>query len=365
MKADCYYKFRSNGNHFYRAVKEKKHVTIGFIGGSITDPRGRERWSEYVTSWFISEYPDVIVDVENAAIGATGSNYAVFRAQRDLIDRGCDIIFIEYAVNDGGAETAVRNASREGLIRKLANNTEADLVITYTYAGDFLQDMLAGKFPATITEFEELADYYGISSVFMSSYALDCVKRGVLRWEEWLPDGLHPAHVGSRFYSEPVCALLERMLEAKCENETVWPIEPLYADNWEFAECLPLEKLERNGYWRLYRCLDRPLVDRVLSSTCYGSSLKGSFEGTGVVLTVSFGKMSTDFRWRVDGGEWHRSDDRRTEWMDDYTWLKTNLLVKGLENGSHTLEIEVLPPEYGPYCKGCTFELVLVGVLKN
>lgn len=364
MNLANYFKFRSNGNHFYHAVNEKKHVTMGFIGGSITDPRGRERWSEYVISQFISEHPDVVVDIENAAIGATGSNYAVFRAQRDLIDRGCDIIFIEYAVNDNGVETAVRNASREGLIRKLANNTEADLVITYTYSGDYLPYMLEGKFPDTITEFEALADYYGISSVFMSSYALDNVKIGTLRWEEWLPDGLHPANVGSRFYSKPVCALMDKMLEAKCEKEVEWPEKPMFADNWEFAECFPLEAVERKGYWRLYRCLDRPLVDRVLSSTCYGSSLKCSFEGTGLVLTVSFGKMSTDFRWRIDGGEWHKSDTNRPEWMDDYTWLKTQLLAKGLENSSHTFEIEVLTPEYGPYSTGCTFELVQVGILK-
>ena len=365
MSETNYYIYRNNGNHFYRAVNEKKHVTMGFIGGSITDPRGRERWSEYVISHIISEHPDVIVDIENAAIASTGSNYAVFRAQRDLIDRNCDIIFIEYAVNDRAVETSIRNASREGLIRKLANNTKADLVIVYTYADDFLPDMLEGKLPNSIMEFEELADYYGISSVFMSSYALECVKNGTLRWEEWLPDGLHPANVGSRYYAKPVDALLDKMLKEKCENEVIYPKEPKYADNWEFAEILPLDKIERNGYWRLYRCLDRPLVDRVLSSTCFGSSLKCNFEGSGIVLTVSFGKMSTNFRWRIDGGEWTNNAGKRPEWLDDYNWLKTELLAQNLSDGIHTFELEVLPPKYGPYSTGCSFELVLMGILKN
>ncbi|WP_029192644.1 hypothetical protein [Paenibacillus harenae] len=67
--------------------------------------------------WLAEQFPDARISVENAAIGATGSDLAAFRAKRDLIDRGCDLVFVEYAVNDEGTPPEQRGRSREGLIR--------------------------------------------------------------------------------------------------------------------------------------------------------------------------------------------------------------------------------------------------------
>jgi hypothetical protein len=60
-------------------------VTLGFIGGSITEARADCNWPDPVSAWFVENFPGVQVSVENAAIGATGSDLAVFRAERDLI----------------------------------------------------------------------------------------------------------------------------------------------------------------------------------------------------------------------------------------------------------------------------------------
>ena len=38
------------------------------------------------------------------------------------------------------------------------------------------------------------------------------VRAGRLRWEHWLPDGIHPQARGSRSYADCVCAFLEREL---------------------------------------------------------------------------------------------------------------------------------------------------------
>ncbi len=366
MKKDLskYYRLR-NMSAFRRAMLEKKHVTVGFIGGSITDPRGRERWSEFLISRIVADYPDVTVDVENTAIGATGSDYAVLRAEQDIICRGCDIVFVEYAVNDNKIETPIRNASREGLIRKLLKGTDADIVITYTYCAEMLEPMLRGEMAQSVAEFEAIAEHYGISSVFMANNALDECLRGTLRWEEWLPDGLHPANTGSRFYADPVYALLEKTLEDENGKAAARDTAPMFADNWEREETVDLSEIERIGYWRLYRNLDRPLVQRVLSTTCVGSRAKLAFEGTGLVLTISYGWMAADYRWRLDGGEWQIEEYDRPWWMDDHTWLKTKTLAAGLESSSHTVEFEVLPPKADDKHKGTAFEIIAVGILKD
>ena len=75
-------------------------LTVGFLGGSITDAKTGTRWPEPLLAWLAATRPDVALTVENAAIGATGSDLAVFRVQRDILARGCDLVFVDYAVND-------------------------------------------------------------------------------------------------------------------------------------------------------------------------------------------------------------------------------------------------------------------------
>ncbi|MCY9691679.1 hypothetical protein [Paenibacillus alginolyticus] len=59
---------------------EQGKLTIGFMGGSITeDGRAAHNWPEPVTRWFVESFPHARITVENAAIGATGSDLAVFR----------------------------------------------------------------------------------------------------------------------------------------------------------------------------------------------------------------------------------------------------------------------------------------------
>lgn len=162
----------------HRALESIKNgrFTLGFIGGSITDSRGGKRWPEHVTNWFVEKFPEVGIYIENAAIGATGSNLAVFRAERDIINRNCDLIFIEYAVNDMSELVEQRNRSREGLIRKLLKNSNSNLLLVYTYSQQMYTDMMNGVIPPTILEFEELGAHYSIGSVWMGLYALEEVK---------------------------------------------------------------------------------------------------------------------------------------------------------------------------------------------
>ncbi len=70
------FKYRGALNRTLAAIKSGS-LTIGFIGGSITDSRGRNRWPEPVTAWFVDKFLNVKIIVENAAIGATGSDLAV------------------------------------------------------------------------------------------------------------------------------------------------------------------------------------------------------------------------------------------------------------------------------------------------
>jgi len=187
-------------------------ATIGFLGGSITDARPRHNWPEYVGEWLVATYPDVRFRIENAAIGATGSDLAALRVKRDIINRGCHAVWIEYAVNDDESPLSRRRRTQEGLIRQVRKAGIDDIVFVYTFSSDMQSLMEENLVPPSIAELEELADYYGISSVWVGLHGLRQVAAGRMSMEEWLPDGLHPQEPGSRLYAECVTSYLQQAL---------------------------------------------------------------------------------------------------------------------------------------------------------
>ncbi|MEI6518850.1 MAG: SGNH/GDSL hydrolase family protein [bacterium] len=349
----------------------KGAITVGFIGGSITDPRPGFNWPEGVCAWLVEKYPGLRLTVENAAIGATGSDLAVFRAERDLINRGCDIVFIEFAVNDGGTPAEQRMRTREGLVRKLLKGAKCDIVFTYTYGQNMYADMISGVVPATIAEFEQLAEHYQISSVWMALNALQEVQKGRMRWEEWLPDGLHPQFRGSASYAQSVNQFLEKELSRQpspfgiIDDESH---EPLNADNWENCYLLPFENVRLTGPWTIRRSASMVWIDQLLHTAAVGAKLAFDFEGRGLLLGFDFGRSSAEFRYQIDGGEWKDSNRDRPDWCGESGWLRTFLVSEELAAGKHTFELEVVhgdPTGANPFTKYCgtNMDLGLIGII--
>jgi hypothetical protein len=358
--------------HTRQALQEGS-ITIGFIGGSITDPRPECNWPEPVSAWFVETFPGVRVNVENAAIGATGSDLAVFRARRDLIDRGCDLVFVEFAVNDSGSPTEQRMRSREGLLRKLLAGTGRDVVLTYTYMQTFYTDMMQGQVPASIAEFEQLAEHYSLGSVWMGLHSLLEVQKGRMRWEEWLPDGLHPQQRGSLSYAQSVIAYLERELlpgipEEKAPSGEILP-PPLNPLNWEEACSLPFSNVHLAGPWMVRNWPKLAWIDQVLHTAAVGATLSFDFQGRGLVLGFDFGKTSSEFRYRLDGGPWQLSERERPEWMGADGWYRTFIVGDDLPRGRHTFELEVVHGNVsGDYAQGVLYSgtncnLALIGII--
>jgi hypothetical protein len=290
----------------------------------------------------------------------------VFRAQRDLIDRRCDLVFVEYAVNDQGEPPTKRARTREGLLRKLLEGDGRDVVLTYTYSQDQYSDIMAGCVPSTIAEFEALGKHYNLGSVWMGWYALQEVMCGRMRWEEWLPDGLHPQSRGSLSYAQSVIAFLERELITSPSPSPIptgsglpEPMDPL---NWEGAHGLPFDQVELDGPWTIQRSSKITWIGQMLYTSAVGARL--SFEFTGHVLSLGFdfGKLSCEFRYRLDGGEWQVSKRERPWWVADDGWYRMSTIAEDLEPGQHTFELEVVHGN-AENCNGTQCKLALIGVV--
>ncbi|MFI5357006.1 MAG: SGNH/GDSL hydrolase family protein [Opitutales bacterium] len=350
--------------HHSRAALDRGQLTVGFLGGSITAPG--VSWPEPLAAWLGDTFSGVRLAIENAALGATGSELAAIRAQSEILDRGCDLVFVEYATNDFGTESGLRARAREGLLRQLLRAGKCDVVLVYTYCPEMQADMFAGKVPVSIADFELLADHYGLNSVWMGLHAVREVQRGLLRWEDWLPDGLHPTTRGSLCYAQSVMGFLAKALvpgaKARKSRRGALPAA-LVPGAWEHVRLLPLTAAELSGPWSLRRGTSCPGVMQVLVASAPGAALSLAFTGRGLVLAFDFGRTSGEIRHRIDGGTWTVTQRDCPAWAGDAGWLRPHLITDVLPPGPHRFELEALPGP-GNAVRGSRTALGLFGVIE-
>lgn len=57
-----------------------------------------------VYEWWQEKFPKTEVSYINAGIGATTSQFAAARVEKDLLDQKPDVVFVEFSVNDDANE---------------------------------------------------------------------------------------------------------------------------------------------------------------------------------------------------------------------------------------------------------------------
>ena len=229
-----------------------------------------------------------------------------------------------------------------------------------------LDEMLAGTVPATVAEFERLAEHYAIGSVWMGLHSLREVMAGQMRWEEWLPDGVHPQHRGSLSYAQSVIAFLEHELIASPSKRKILSGEnmpaPLNAMNWEHAHALPFSAVRLDGPWIIRRWTKYSWIDQVLETAAVGAKLSFDFAGRALTLGFDFGTTSSEFRYRLDGSAWQVSRRDRPVWCGPEGWYRVSTIAEDLQPGRHTFELEVIHGN-SENCTGTNCRLALIGVV--
>ncbi len=151
-------------------------IKVGYLGGPITAQPG---WRVKSLAHFKQAYPSAKFTEINAAIGGTGSDLGVFRVQQDVLSKQPDLLFVEFAVNDGGASPEQIIRCMEGIVRQTWRAyPECDIVFVYTIAGNMLETTQQGKLPRSVAAMEDVATHYGIPSIHAGRYFCDQVARG-------------------------------------------------------------------------------------------------------------------------------------------------------------------------------------------
>ncbi len=314
----------------------------------------------------MSEYPEVRLTVNNCGIGGTGSLSGLMRCEKEIIDVQCDLVFLEYAVNDCYGEAEKRQREREGLIRKVLKRG-CDIILVYTFRRDMHRKMVSGGVPDVIAEFEELAEHYELSSVWSGKYAIKQLKKGRISWEGWLPvsgDNIHPGYAGSQIYAEPVLDLLkETLTKTKTDlsfQKTLPP--PLNELNYETIAEIPMQEWSVQAPWCIQRELKSPWYNKVVYTCADGAQLSFAFSGRALMVQLNFGKRCGVFYYKIDDRPWKKMPVDRAYWVPDKDWCTPVLLESDLAQGKHTFTMKTVfqdePDCKGSECKIYTFMTV-------
>ena len=193
---------------FVKKAQAGEKVTVAYLGGSITQGSSagdKLCYARLTTNWLMETFPEAEIEYVRAGIGATGSYIGVHRAERDVVSRNPDLVFIDFTVNDTHANTQRDKESYEGLIKKLWESDSAPAVVTIAMTQE------------DGTSFQEYhSDVCAAYDIPMISYReaiLDVIDKGHIIWDDISDDNIHPNVPGHAVLTELITAYLQDVID--------------------------------------------------------------------------------------------------------------------------------------------------------
>lgn len=341
-----------------RRAKVGGRLTVGFIGGSITQGAAASEdvfcYAARTAAWWKAKFPQLELTYVNAGIGATTSQFGAARVGEDLLVSNPDFVVVEFSVNDNDEEPFEKREffmeTYEGLLRQIYGAACAPAVILVHnvryHDGSSEEDMHV-----------QLGRYYELPCISIRRTLYSLVKDGRIPVRDITPDDLHPNDEGHRLVAESITQLLEQVYE-KCQGEdafvsltekTLFPLpEKAYtANSYEHAvryrnqTCSPILK----GFVKDTEMQDG--VRDVFKNGWYAEK-KGDkilFEIEGSEIAVMYRKSVKQpapiARAILDGDKANAVilDANFDENWGDKAYMQT--IAHHMEDKSHTLEIEL------------------------
>jgi len=351
------------GNVFAR-LEAGKDVRVAYFGGSITAQNG---WRPKTLGWFKQQFPKNNISEINAAIGGTGSDLGVFRYGRDVLAHKPHLVFVEFAVNDGGASPEPIYRAMEGIVRQTwAADPTTDLCFVYTIHRSQLPDLVGGNCPRAASAHETIAEYYGIPSINMALRVAQMETAGELIFRldpdqptppegkiVFAPDDCHPSDAGHEIYLKVIAdALNNTAMRSKTEPHTLG--NPFREDNWQRATLVPITPEMLQGSWQRMdpsEGLGKRFGDRLpelWNGSKPGDTIRFTFQGTMAGVYDLLGPDGGQVVCTVDG---KTGDPRpRFDYYCNYHRLASLKIAADLEEGPHsiTIEIDAAQPDRSP-----------------
>lgn len=232
-----------------KKAKGKEEITIGFIGGSITEgyssTKHENSYAYQTYEWWVKAFPETKINYVNAGIGATNSYLGVHRVKEDLLKHKPDVVVIEYSVND--SDTMFFKESYEGLVRRVLSEDYNPAVILLF---NTMEDGTSAQASHLHVGF-----YYDLPRISYREAVLPEIKENRLIWSEISPDNIHPSDKGHGIVGELIYDFLNHVLSSldTVEAEVQKVSEtPLFVNRYENGTILDNTLIEPTQYGSFY-----------------------------------------------------------------------------------------------------------------
>ncbi len=354
---------RDGLGRFFAKAQQGGEVRVAYLGGSITAANG---WRPMTTARLKKDFPKAAIHEIHAAIGGTGSDLGVYRLERDVLRHKPDLLFVEFAVNDGGAQPENIWRAMEGIVRQTWTALpNCDICFVYTFRVNYEKDLREGLCPRAASADEMLAAHYGIPSI---NFALPVVQmetagRLVFQGEKdaklaegvilFSTDGVHPLDAGHVIYADAVSKAFSawRRQDAKPIDHNAKLKMPFIADHWQDARMVAVKESMLEGGWAkldpgagLGKSFGNR-VDGLWLADKPGQKLRFKFKGSAVKLYDLLGPDGGQAIVTVDGKPLPRPIARFDSYCT-YHRLATLNIAQGLDPDQvHEVIVEVHPDQ--------------------
>lgn len=223
----------------FKKAQAGEKITVAYLGGSITQGStagDKECYSRLTTNWLEGQFPDAEIEYVRAGIGATGSYIGVHRAQRDVLSKNPDLIFVDFSVNDTTEHTQRNIDSYDSLLRKLYNYETKPAVVTIAMTQE--DGTSFQKYHS------EICEAYQIPMISYREAILDVIKNGHIVWDDISDDNIHPNLVGHKVLTQIITAYLQDVMDnldvIDSESESDLSV-PFSGNKYEAADLLTPE----------------------------------------------------------------------------------------------------------------------------
>jgi lysophospholipase L1-like esterase len=337
-----------------------QQVRIAYFGGSITAAAG---WRVKILAWFQGRFPKAAISEINAAIGGTGSDLGVYRLGHDVLRAKPDLVFVEFAVNDGGADPLEIRRCMEGIVRQIwAADPATDICYVYTLTGGMVKDLQEKHFPRAASAMEAVADHYGIPSIHLGLEVVSRLVADTLVFKAAKPttdaeraaiggrlvfteDDTHPTDAGHQLYTEVIARHLPELFAIGSAGPHALGAA-LEEGNYQRATLLPLERAKPGAGWAK---LD-PVSDAVAKNFANrlpglyraetaGTRLSFRFKGTAVSIYDLVGPDCGEVMVAVDGAA--AKAVARIDPYCTYHRLASLRIASNLPEAVHSVDIQL------------------------
>jgi hypothetical protein len=268
------------------------------------------------------------------------------------------LLFVEFAVNDGKESREKILESMEGIVRQTWQSLpQTDICFVYTLSATMAPQYDGKNLPTSVKAMEDLAKHYNISSINLGIRVLQQVRSGKLFFAGgqpvsgdstfFSPDGVHPyPETGYQLYNETVQAALPRLLKKGKDVARVLP-KPFFSTALENATLLAASPGNLSGAMQATSfgldCISGRFsrhFSSVVHLTDTAQRFRVSFTGNRIGFYDIIGPSSGNLKVVVDGGT-PRMISRFDRFCTFYRphWF----FLDGLNEGDHVVELSLSP----------------------